>query len=277
MPLLEKCNNEKSLPKYYDLSSKDKIVVGRPSDFEEYFGFKAKIGNIVTLKIFDGNTSRNVDFEIAAVLDESKIENNGDKIDMLILPVDSMNRISDANLIYQYVVKVDNNFENLAEKDIEQILLLNPKLGYNSLSSAISQNENFLQSSKLVLISIIILIGCFSIMNLLNTILTGVLVRRKEFALMRSVGMSKSQLFKMVYFETLIVVVSGLVLSVILGGCVGYIVCMILKNSLMSYLNYHFPLMITFIYSLIVIFLSLIISNMSLKHQNELSIIESLR
>lgn len=277
MPLLEKCNNKKSLPKYNDLASKDKIVVGRPSDFEEYFGFKAKIGNIVTLKIFDGNASKNVDFEIAAVLDESKIENNGDKIDMLILPVDSMNRISDANLIYQYVVKVDNNFENLAEKDIEQILLLNPKLGYNSLSSAISQNENFLQSSKLVLISIIILIGCFSIMNLLNTILTGVLVRRKEFALMRSVGMSKSQLFKMVYFETLIVVVSGLVLSIILGGCIGYIVCMILKNNLMSYLNYHFPLMITLIYSLIVIFLSLIISNMSLKHQNELSIIESLR
>lgn len=277
MPLLEKCNNEKSLPKYYDLSSKDKIVVGRPSDFEEYFGFKAKIGNIVTLKIFDGNASKNVTFEIAAVLDESKIENNGDKIDMLILPVESMDRISDANLIYQYVVKVDNNFENLAEKDIEQILLLNPKLGYNSLSSAISQNENFLQSSKLVLISIIILIGCFSIMNLLNTILTGVLVRRKEFALMRSVGMSKSQLFKMVYFETLIVVVSGLVLSIILGGCIGYIVCMILKNNLMSYLNYHFPLMITLIYSLIVIFLSLIISNMSLKHQNELSIIESLR
>lgn len=277
MPLLEKCNNEKSLPKYDDLSSKDKIIVGRPSDFEEYFGFKAEIGNIVTLKIFDGNASKNVNFEIAAVLDESKIENNGDKIDMLILPVDSMDRISDANLIYQYVVKVDENFENLAEKDIEQILLLNPKLGYNSLSSAISQNENFLQSSKLVLLSIITLIGCFSIMNLLNTILTGILVRRKEFALMRSVGMSKSQLFKMVYFETLIVVVSGLVLSVILGGCVGYIVCMILKNNLMSYLNYHFPLMITFIYSLIVIFLSLIISNMSLKHQNELSIIESLR
>lgn len=277
MPLLEKCNNEKSLPKYDDLVSKDKIVVGRPSDFEEYFGFKAKIGNIVTLKIFDGNTSRNVDFEIAAVLDESKIKNNGDKIDMLILPVDSMNRISDANLIYQYVVKVDNNFENLAEKDVEQILLSNPKLGYNSLSSAISQNENFLQSSKLVLLSIIILIGCFSIMNLLNTILTGVLVRRKEFALMRSVGMSKSQLFKMVYFETLIVVVSGLVLSIILGGCIGYIVCMILKNNLMSYLNYHFPLMITLIYSLIVIFLSLTISNMSLKRQNKLSIIELLR
>ena len=277
MPLLEKCNNEKSLPKYYDLSSKDKIVVGRPSDFEEYFGFKAKIGNIVTLKIFDGNASKNVTFEIAAVLDESKIENNGDKIDMLILPVESMDRISDANLIYQYVVKIDNNFENLAEKDVEQILLSNPKLGYNSLSSAISQNENFLQSSKLVLLSIIILIGCFSIMNLLNTILTGVLVRRKEFALMRSVGMSKSQLFKMVYFETLIVVVSGLVLSIILGGCIGYIVCMILKNNLMNYLNYHFPLMITLIYSLIVIFLSLIISNMSLKHQNELSIIELLR
>lgn len=277
MPLLEKCNNEKSLPKYDDLVSKDKIVVGRPSDFEEYFGFKAKIGNIVTLKIFDGNTSRNVDFEIVAVLDESKIKNNGDKIDMLILPVDSMNRISDANLIYQYVVKVDNNFENLAEKDVEQILLSNPKLGYNSLSSAISQNENFLQSSKLVLLSIIILIGCFSIMNLLNTILTGVLVRRKEFALMRSVGMSKSQLFKMVYFETLIVVVSGLVLSIILGGCIGYIVCMILKNNLMSYLNYHFPLMITLIYSLIVIFLSLTISNMSLKRQNKLSIIELLR
>ena len=127
----------------------------------------------------------------------------------------------------------------------DQIVSDNPRLSVDSLSAAIAQNENFLQGTQLALAIAIVLIGCFSVMNLLNTTLTGIIVRRREFSLMRSVGMSQKQLSVMVHKEGLIVVSMGLVLSVIIGGGIGYVLCSFLKNSLMSYLNYQFPFGIT--------------------------------
>lgn len=107
-----------------------------------------------------------------------------------------------------------------------------------TLSAAIAQNKNFLQGTKLALAAAIIFIGCFSVMNLLNSILTGIITRCKEFALMRSVGMSKKQLSSMIHYESLIVVSIGLFLSLAIGGGIGYVICIFLKSSLMGYLNY---------------------------------------
>ena len=47
-----------------------------------------------------------MDLEIAAVLDQKKIGNNGDKIDMLLLPMDSISKIAASNTTYQYMIRV---------------------------------------------------------------------------------------------------------------------------------------------------------------------------
>jgi len=127
------------------MASKNQIVIGRPKDFEEYFGIQPEAGSSVTLKVFDGGHTLDVSFDIAAVLDESKIGNNGDKTDMLLLPVDSMQNTAHSNLIYQYVVRVDDSFEQQAESELDQIIANNPRLSIDSLSAAVAQNENFLQ------------------------------------------------------------------------------------------------------------------------------------
>lgn len=196
---------------------------------------------------------------------------------MLLLPVDSMQKIAHSNLTYQYVICVEDSLEQQAENEIDQIVSDNPRLSIDSLSAAIAQNENFLQGTQLALAIAIVLIGCFSVMNLLNTILTGIIVRRKEFSLMRSVGMSQKQLSVMVHKEGLIVVGIGLILSVIIGGGIGYVLCSFLKNNLMNYLNYQFPLGITILYCVIVILCSVLITTGALKQQNKLSMMEALR
>ena len=94
---------------------------------------------------------------------------------------------------------------------------------------------------------------------------------------MRSVGMSQKQLSVMVHKEGLIVVGIGLVLSVIIGGGIGYVLCSFLKNNLMSYLNYQFPLCITILYCAIVILCSVLITTGALKQQSKLSMMEALR
>lgn len=277
MELMKSCISNGRIPDYEELVSQNQLIIGRPNDFEETFSVQPDVGASITLKIFDGNHSENMQFEIAAILDESKIGNNGDKIDMLLLPVDSMKKIANSNLTYQYVIRVGDDFEQQAEKEIEQILAENPRLDVVTLSAAIAQNKNFLQGTKLALAAAIIFIGCFSVINLLNTILTGIITRRKEFALMRSVGMSKNQLSLMIHYEGLIVVSIGLVLSLAIGGGIGYVLCIFLKSSLMSYLNYQFPFGIAILYCIIVILCNGTITEAALKYQNRMSVIELLR
>ena len=230
MDLIEECNLGKPIPKYQEIASKNQIIIGRPSDFEEYFGIQPEVGNSIKLKVFDGTETKEMEFSIAAVLDENKIGNNGDKIDMLLLPNDSMKKIVSSNMTYQWVIRVDEKMEQQAEKEIKQILVTNPRLAVTTLSGAIAQNENFLQGMILALAVIIIFISCFAIMNLLNTIFTGVIVRQKEFALMRSVGMTQKQLTIMVCCEGLLIVSVGLILSLIVGGFIG-----MLYTSLMDF------------------------------------------
>lgn len=275
--LLQSCISDGTLPDYKQMASKNQIVIGRPKDFEEYFGIQPEAGSSVTLKVFDGGHVLNISFDIAAVLDESKIGNNGDKIDMLLLPIDSMQNIAHSNLIYQYVVRVDDSFEQQAESELDQIIANNPRLSIDSLSAAIAQNENFLQGTQFALTAAIILIGCFSVMNLLNTVITGIIVRHKEFSLMRSVGMSLKQLSAMVHKEGLIVVGMGLVLSVIIGGGIGFALCSFLKSSLMNYLHYNFPFGTTILYCTVILLCSAAISAGALKQQSKAPLMESLR
>ena len=277
MALLQSCLLNGTISDYGQMASENQMVIGRPNDFEKYFGIHPEAGSSVTLKIFDGDHTKNLEFEIVAVLDESKIGNHGDKIDMLLLPVDSMQKIAHSNLTYQYVICVEDSFEQQAENEIGKIVSDNPRLDVDSLSAAIAQNENFLQGTQFALAIAIVFIGCFSVMNLLNTILTGIIVRRKEFSLMRSVGMSQKQLSVMVHKEGLIVVGMGLVLSMIIGGGIGYVLCSFLKNNLMSYLNYQFPLGITILYCVIVILCSVLITAGALKQQSKLPMMEALR
>lgn len=170
MTLLQSCILNGEISDYEQMATENQMVIGRPNDFEKYFGIRPEVGSSIPLKIFDGEHTKNLEFEIAAVLDESKIGNNGDKIDMLLLPVDSMQKIAHSNLTYQYVICVEDSFEQQAENEIDQIVSDNPRLSIDSLSAAIAQNENFLQGTQLALTIAIVLIGCFSVMNLLNSV-----------------------------------------------------------------------------------------------------------
>ena len=277
MDLIKSCASRDTIPEYEEMASQNKLLIGRPDDFEEYFGRQPEAGSSVTLKIFDGTDVKEMDLEIAAVLDQKKIGNNGDKIDMLLLPMDSISKIAASNTTYQYMIRVADNMEQQAQKEMEQILTSAPRLSLRTLSDAIAQNENFLQGITLALTAAVIFIGCFSVMNLLNTILTGIIVRQKEFALMRSVGMSQKQLTRMICCEGLMVAAAGLVLSILAGGSMGFILCGFLKRELMTYLKYQFPVGILLIYCIVILLCSLAITEGALRRQRKSSLIELLR
>ena len=277
MDLICACRSSQADLEYNALVEQNLLIVGRPDSLERDYGIRAEAGQTLALTIFDGSDSYQRSFTVGAVLDQRKIGGNSDKIDMLMLPVDVMNDLVSCDTMYQLALRVSDDREAQAEAEIDQILKEAAGLSVTSLSAAIAQNENFIQGMKLVLTVVVAFIGCFAMMNLVNTILTSVITRRKEFALMRCVGMSQKQLSSMVRCESLMTSGIGLFFSVLIGGGVGAALCSHLKSGLMVYLHYRFPSEIALAYSTLVILSALTVTWAALKHQNKLSLIEQLR
>ena len=275
--LIRACRNSPADLEYNALVEQNLLIVGCPDSLERDYGIRAEAGQRLTLTIFDGSDSYQRSFTVGTVLDQRKIGGNSDKIDMLMLPVDVMNDLVSCDTMYQLALRVSDDREAQAEAEIDQILKEAAGLSVTSLSAAIAQNENFIQGMKLVLTAAVAFIGCFAMMNLVNTILTSVITRRKEFALMCCVGMSQKQLSSMVRCESLITSGIGLFFSVLIGGGVGAALCSHLKSGLMVYLHYRFPTEIALAYSTLVILSALTVAWAALKHQNKLSLIEQLR
>jgi len=271
------CRSSQADLEYNALVEQNLLIVGRPDSLERDYGIRAEAGQTLELTIFDGSDSYQRSFTVGAVLDQRKIGGNSDKIDMLMLPVDVMNNLVSCDTMYQLALRVSDDREARAEAEIDQILKETTGLSVMSLSAAIAQNENFIQGMKLVLTVTVAFIGCFAMMNLVNTILTSVITRRKEFALMRCVGMSQKQLSSMVRCESLMTSGIGLLFSVLIGGGVGAALCSHLKSGLMVYLHHRFPSEIALAYSTLVILSALTVTWAALKHQNKLSLIEQLR
>ena len=91
-------------------------------------------------------------------------------------------------------------------------------------------------------------------------------MRGKEFALLRSVGMSQKQLSAMVHSEA----DCSFCRTYFIAGCWRrdrILSLHFLKNSLMNYLNYQFPFGITILYCVIVLLCSGAITGTALKYQ----------
>lgn len=255
---------------YQEIVKENGVIVGRPDDFVETFHMEPQIGQKLSLKVFDGDTSQQVTFIIMGILDSSRIaDQDMQKTDMLLLPVETMQNLVNCNTVYEYQIRVSDELEAQAEMELRQILQGKTGIQADTLSAAISEAQNFLIGSRTVLMTAIALLGCFAVLNLSNTILTGIIARRKEFALFRSVGMTYKQLSVMVQEEGLVLSVSGLIISVLAGGVIGIFLCGLLQRETTGYLSYYFPAVTTTVFAVIILGCTILITALALYQQRE--------
>lgn len=73
-----------------------------------------------------------------------------------------------------------------------------------NIKEEIKISQNLVMIVQVFSYGFIVLISLISIANVFNTISTGIMLRRREFAMLRSVGMTKSGMNKMMNFECLL-------------------------------------------------------------------------
>lgn len=148
-----------------------------------------------------------------------------------------------------------------------------------SLVTRLSAEADFKEMQntyRMVGIIISLILGFIGVLNLVNVILTGVIARQREFASMRSIGMTKIQLRKLMVYE-------GIIYAVV-SGVIGITISAILSLTMVKnlsvniwYMKYHFTIFSAVFVLCISVVLSACISAGTDQMWNKGSIVEQLR
>lgn len=102
--------------------------------------------------------------------------------------------------------------------------------------------EQFLQMSNLFLLVggiLAFIMGMIGSLNFINSVLTGIVARRREFAMLEAIGMTKRQLEKMLILEGMYYALGTIVFSLVFGCIFSVTVLRILVGG-MWFLRYQF-------------------------------------
>ena len=147
--------------------------------------------------------------------------------------------------------------------------------------SAVNMEENAQAERSIYLLTSIFLYGFIAVItligvtNIFNTITSNLELRQKEFAMLKSVGMTKKEFNRMINLETIFYSIKALIYGIALGLVGSYLVYLATAKK-MDY-GYHFPLSATIISIVAVFILVFIIMRYSMNKINKQNIIETIR
>lgn len=121
----------------------------------------------------------------------------------------------------------------------------------------------------------IVLISLIVIANVFNTISTNILLRRQEFAMLKSVGMTKKSLNKMMNYECVFYGIKGLIFGIIMAVIATYAMFNVMSDGFN--VGFYIPvqsIVVVVISIFIVVFASMIYTMKKIKKDN---VIETLR
>jgi len=171
-------------------------------------------------------------------------------------------------------VKLDKQLNNL----IEQYKNIDLEIGYNSASMDNYDTYIVIATLRLILYSVLIFIVIISLTNIINTLNTSLSLRETEFSVLRSIGLSKKGLNKMIKLEALFLGIRTLMYSIPISLVLVIFQMLLSKNiSENNKILIDFPIN-TYIIAVVGIFIIiLIIQKYSLNKIKNKSIIASIR
>jgi len=173
----------------------------------------------------------------------------------------------------EILIKSQNYIE--LDKHIKSIQRENRLIYNNSLLDQHKANMEF-KVSKMLIYLVIGIVVLTTVTSVVNTVTTNLQSRKREFAVLRSIGLSPKQFEKMIFFESLMLSSKALLFGILISLCIifGIIDITILTNigsNDYSYIYYIFPLkeiIICIVSVYIIVYISFYISTRKLKKDN---------
>lgn len=181
------------------------------------------------------------------------------------------------NYDYSWSIVNDPQKEEKIKEELEEIVLMHNDI---ALDTVTDKEEYFESNNSIynVLQAGAWLILIFGAINLINTTLSNSISRRYEYSILRSIGLTLKQLYKLILFENMCYIIWSVISTFVIGIPVSILVCR--KASQISYgeaVAYKFPFLYAGIYIAVLFILGTILSLWTICRQNKKSILDQLR
>ena len=153
---------------------------------------------------------------------------------------------------------------------------MEPSMDFESKETYVSSFDDL--TSLIITIggALSIIIGIIGIANFVNSVLTSVITRKKEFAMLQSIGMTGKQLKRMLSFEGLYYAVGTIITSVVLGVLSSVVVVRGISSGIWFF-TYRFVMWPMLVIYPFLILLTVVIPALLYRQIAKVSIIERLR
>ena len=268
---------------YDDASSDDNAVEGgTESSTEDNSGY-------VDEETINNGVRKTVDVTIAGVTDTVPIGYKGYSNTLLFMNQKGFeslwgdgkngNEIKPGYASYSAYVVAENadEYQDTFEKETEE----NPE--YSQISFYVSNLDKEMRDEKSLFTllgvfayGLIVVIALIGITNIINTLSTGMELRSREFATLRSIGMTDKQFVGMVRLESVFISVKALVIGVPLGILISYLLC-VMMNRMDDAIIYEPPYKAIILCIVVVIMLIYAIMKLSMTKLRHNNIIETIK
>lgn len=268
---------------YGDMVENDSIITTDGGVWEEVYGWKLEVGDEVVFIWYDGQQEREKSCTVCGIIDADDFSRLSDgqpgdyTLSFLLPDVVLQEMAGSAGLTGSLVVKTDMEKDEQIEDSLNRLLDKHPYYSLNTLQDNILETESMFTLLFSVMIGLSLFIIAFALINLFNTLITNILTRGREFAMLQSVGMTRKQLAKMLRVEGLTLSAGNLLITLVLGTAAGYVMIWLLRYFGADYMHFVFPAWFFLGYAVFIVLVPVLITEYMVRRFQKQTLVERLR
>ena len=220
----------------------------------------------------DDETMLNLNIDIGLVTDKLPFGLPKDYYSYIIVSDEFYNKL---NMKYNEVfVFMDSSNPDKLQDEIEEILQ-NENYNINNINENVKMMTNLYILVGIFLYGFIIVISLIGVTNIFNTITTNMNLRRQEFAMLKSIGMTSKEFKRMIRLESIFMGAKALLFGIPIGLGLSYLEYKPLVGE--QGLPFEIPILAIIISIIVVYLLITILMKYSMNKINKQNIIETIR
>lgn len=229
---------------------------------------KGDIINFTSMK-----EDKTFDMELASVTNIRPFgyENNYGSL-VMVISDEYMERLDKLENVSLYVESTD---PDKLQSDIDKMCKDTEGCYVNNVDAIVKQMKSIYTVIAIFLYGFIIVISLIGITNIFNTITTNMTLRKREFATLKSIGMTSKEFNRMIFLESFFYIFKSLLIGIPIGVLLSYLIFRGFINQVLF--SYKVPFKGIIVSIAIVCLLIVWLNNYSSKKANKGNVIETIR
>lgn len=252
----------------------DKVVVESITEDSTFYEIKNEAGETIGVEY---ENLANDEYEVMAIVDipaSMDLHRYPSNACDFILPLQTPAVNSECFAVsYQIADEYQDDFEDAIKYYSENV---NRFMGYMSKESIANEFNSMLFAITSIGIALAATIALIGILNFINAMITEIIARKREFAMLQSIGMTNAQLQKTLICEGIAYIAISAGVSFVLGSLLSWKVLEALNNVFLFF-EYRFQLLPFIITIPILLLVAVLAPLLSFKQLRNKSIVERLR